>query len=127
MALQTLFVINTTDFSSGIVDGSYNVSNEEVYREIEDANYKTHRKYLRDRIQGSFKIFFRTMAEYETFTGTIAAVKSQTDATVPVTVYDTKSGTTKNINAFLDFKPVIALDGLLRPFMKPFEITIKER
>ena len=53
--------------------------------------------------------------------------QSGTDFTVPVTVYDTKSGTTKNINAFLDFTPVISKDGTMTEFIEPFEIKVTER
>jgi len=127
MSLQTLFIINTTDFSSGIKAGSYSVYTNEVYKNFEDANGKTHRRYIRDRIEGSFKIFFRTMEQYNAFLDAINAVKSSTDSSVPITVYDLKAKTTKNINAFLDFKPVINLDGVLNPFIEPFEIKIEER
>ena len=51
------------------------------------------------------------MTQYTAFTSAIAAVESPSDGSVPITVYDTKANTTKNINAFIEYTPTINLDG----------------
>ena len=125
--MSSLFIINTTDFSSGIEVGSYNVCTKQIYKEYEDAVGETHRRFIRNRIEGKFKIFFRTMTAFEGFMTAISTNQSPTDFSIPVTVYDTKSGTTKAINAFLDFTPVVSKDGVLNEYIEPFEIKVTER
>ena len=125
--MSSLFIINTTDYSANIEVGSYDVCTHEIYKEYTDAVGATHRRFIRERIEGKFKIFFRKMTDFSSFMTTISNNKSGTDFTVPVTVYDTKSGTTKAIDAFLDFVPVVSKDGVMAEFIEPFEIKVTER
>lgn len=127
MSLPTLLIINQVDFSSKIEAGSYNVCTKKVYKEFQDANFTTHKRFLRNRVEGKFKIFFRTMTQYTAFTSAIAAVESPSDGSVPITVYDTKANATKTINAFIDYTPTINLDGTMTEFIEPIDISIEER
>lgn len=127
MALTSLFKIGQTDFSSHIEAGSYSVYNQPIYKEFEDANCITHKRFLRNQVKGSFKIFFRTLAEYSAFYSAISTAQSPSDYSVPVTLYDVKEGVPKSINAFLEYPPKINLDGTLKEFIEPFEIKIEER
>jgi hypothetical protein len=125
--MSSLFIINTTDYSANIEIGSYNVCTQQVYKEYTDAVGATHRRFIRNRIEGKFKIFFRKMTDFSSFMTTISTNQSPTDFTVPCTLYDTKSGTTKQINAFLDFVPVVTKDGVMEEYIEPFEIKVMER
>ena len=127
MALTSLFKIGQTDFSSHIEAGSYSVYNQPIYKELEDANCITHKRFLRNQVKGSFKIFFRTLAEYSAFYSAISTAQSPSDYSVPVTLYDVKEGVSKSINVFLEYPPKINLDGTLKEFIEPFEIKIEER
>lgn len=123
----TLFKVNTTDYSDHIVADSYQVRQSDVYKTYEDANGATHRRFIRTKISGKFKIFFRQMTDYASFISTLDTNRSATNYSIPVSVYDNYSGTLKTINAFIDFKPTITLDATLNEYMEPIEITIEER
>lgn len=125
--MSSLFIINTTDYSANIEVGSYNVCTKQIYKEYEDANGAIHKRFIRNQMEGKFKIFFRKLTDFSSFMTTYTTNQSGIDFTVPVTVYDTKSGTTKNINAFLDFTPIISKDGTMTEFVEPFEIKVTER
>lgn len=127
MSLTPLLIINQIDFSSRIEAGSYNICTNQIYKEFEDANYTVHKRLLRNKVEGKFRIFFRTMTQYEAFKAAIEAVKSSVDSSVPITVYDTKANAMKNINAFLDYTPTVNLDGTMQAFIDPFEIKVEER
>lgn len=127
MSLTSLLIINQIDFSSRIKAGSYDICTKQIFKEFEDANKSLHKRFLRNKVEGKFEIFFRTMAQYDAFTAAIEAVKSPTDSSVPITVYDTKANGTKNINAFLEYTPKVNLDGTMQAFIDPFEIKVEER
>jgi len=127
MANTSLFIVNQTDFSANITVGSYNIKEKLKYKDFEDANGRTHRRFIRNQIEGKFEIFFRTMTEYFNFVNTIKAARSPQDSSVPVSVYDIDSGEIRQISAFIDFDSTINLDGTMNPFIDPFEVKVKER
>ena len=127
MATTVLLKIGTTDVSSHIVADTYSVYNQPVYKIYEDANGVTHKRFIRDKIKGSFEMFFRTISDYTTFMTLVSNNISVTDFSVTCTVYDTKRSGAYTIYAFLDMKPTIALDGTLTEYMKPISIDLEER
>ena len=127
MASTTLLKIGTTDVSSYIVADTYSVYNQPVYKVYEDANGVTHKRFIRDKISGSFDMFFRSLTDYTNFVTLIGSNTSATDFSVTCTVYDTKRSAAYTIYAFIDFKPTIALDGTLSEYMKVLNIELEER
>ena len=127
MASTTLLKIGTTDVSSYIVADTYSVYNQPVYKVYEDANGVTHKRFIRDKISGSFDMFFRSLTDYTNFVTLIGSNTSATDFSVACTVYDTKRSAAYTIYAFIDFKPTIALDGTLSEYMKVLNIELEER
>ena len=123
----TLFKVNTTDYSANIIADSYQVKQGDVYKTYEDANGNTHRRFIRKKVTGKFKMFFRTLTDFNSFISTIATYQSTTNFSVPVTVYDNYGGTALTINAFVDLNPTITLDGTMSEYMETFEVTIEER
>lgn len=127
MASTTLLKIGTTDVSSYIVADTYSVYNQPVYKVYEDANGVTHKRFIRNKISGSFDMFFRSLTDYTNFVTLIGTNTSATDFSVTCTVYDTKRSAAYTIYAFIDFKPTIALDGTLSEYMKVLNIELEER
>ena len=119
--------IGTTDVSSYIVADTYSVYNQPVYKVYEDANGVTHKRFIRNKISGSFDMFFRSLTDYTNFVTLIGTNTSATDFSVTCTVYDTKRSAAYTIYAFIDFKPTIALDGTLSEYMKVLNIELEER
>lgn len=122
-----LLKINTTDVSNNIIKDSYAVNRESVYKEYEDANGAIHRRHIRYKIKGKFKMYFPTLTTYSTFKTLIDTNKSATNYTVPCTVYDNLSGTAYTINAFIDYKPTLARNGGVTEHLDKFDVTIEEQ
>lgn len=127
MASTVLLKIGNTNVSDNIVADSYSVYNQPVYKAYEDANGVTHKRFIRDKIEGSFEMFFRTMRGYTDFMDLINTNTSSSDFSVLCTVYDTKRSDVYTINAFIEFEPTITLDGTLNEYMKVLKIKLEER
>ena len=127
MAISTLFKINTTDLTGNVVQNTWQVNNLPVYKEYKDANEETHRRFLRNKISGTFQMVFKDVTDYATFQGLLATNRSATNFTVPCTVYDNISGTLLTANMFVDLKPTLMQTVGLKEYMKPFDVTIEER
>ena len=126
MAISFLFKIGTTDLTGNIVQNTYAVNNLPVYKEYKDANEQTHRRFLRNKVSGTFEMVFDDMTDFATFQSLVESNRSATTHSVACTVYDNISGTTMSINAFLDYRLTAkqALD--LKEYYQPFEVTIEE-
>lgn len=127
MASTVLLKIGNTNVSDNIVADSYSVYNQPVYKVYEDANGVTHKRFIRDKIEGSFEMFFRTMRGYTDFVALLDTNTSPSDFSVLCTIYDTKRSNVYTINAFIEFEPTIALDGTLNEYMKVLKIKLEER
>ena len=123
----TLFKIGNTDVSNNIVVDTYSVYNQPIYKEYEDANGITHKRFIRDKIRGSFDMFFKELEDYEDFIKLIDDNTSSTNYSVLVTAYDTKRMDVYTINAFIEFEPTITQDAGRREYMKLMTIDIEER
>ena len=123
----TLFKVNNTDFSDNIIEGSYQISKADIYKTYEDANGATHRRFIRTKISGKMQMFFRTLQDFQTFVTTLETNKSATTFAIPVSLYDNYGGSLITTNAFIDFRPTIALDGTMSEYMETIEVTIEER
>lgn len=127
MAISFLLKINTTDVTGNIVQNSYTVNRLPVYKTYEDANGATHRRHIRDRIQGKFQMVFSDLSDYQAFKTLIDANTSATNYSVPVTAYDNLSGDYHTVNVFLDYEPTVMQSVSLREYMKVIDVKIEER
>lgn len=55
---EILASIAGTDITKYIIKDTYDVNTEPVYESWEDANFREHRVYVRDRVIGSFDVVF---------------------------------------------------------------------
>lgn len=127
MAISFLFKINTTDITGHIVQNSYTVNRVPVYKTYEDANGATHRRHIRDKVQGEFKLVFSDVQEYATFKALLDANTSATTYAVPVTAYDNMSGNYYTVNAFLDYKPTVKQQLNLDEYIEVIDVKVEER
>jgi len=127
MAISFLLKIDTTDVTSNIVQNTYTVNRVPVYKTYEDANGATHRRHIRDKIQGEFQMVFSGVDDYAAFKALVDSKTSQTNYSVPVTAYDNKSGNYYTVNAFLDYEPTIKQTVGLREYIDVFDVKIEER
>ena len=54
--MQTQVVVNNTNITPYIVEGSYNVNSEDVYESWNDANKVEHRIVTTEKVKGSFEV-----------------------------------------------------------------------
>ena len=54
--MKTHIVVNNTDLTPYIVDGSYDVNASDTYESWQDGNFKEHRIIVTSKVSGSFKI-----------------------------------------------------------------------
>lgn len=127
MAISFLLKINTTDVTGNIVQNSYTVNKLPVYKTYEDANGVTHRRHIRDKIQGNFQMVFADVAAYQTFKALLAANTSATNYSVPVTAYDNLTGNYYTVNAFLDYEPTVKQSVSLKEYIEVIDVKIEER
>ena len=127
MAISFLLKVNTTDVTGNIVQNTYKVNRLPVYKEYEDANGVTHRRYIRDKIKGKFKMVFSDVTDYETFKALVDANTSATNFSIPVTAYDNMTGNQYTVNAFLDYEPTIKQSVSLKEYYEVIDVTIEER
>lgn len=127
MAISFLFKIGTTDLTGHVVQNTWKVNKLPVYKTYKDANEETHKRFLRDKVSGSFQLVFKDLAEYAAFNTLINSKRSASSFTVPCTVYDNISGTQISINAFLDYDLTVKQSAGLDEYIEPFDVKIEEQ
>lgn len=127
MAISFLFKIGTTDLTGHVVQNTWKVNKLPVYKTYKDANEETHKRFLRDKVSGSFQLVFKDLTEYAAFNTLINNKRSASSFTVPCTVYDNISGTQISINAFLDYDLTVKQSAGLDEYIEPFDVKIEEQ
>ncbi len=126
MAEKIMFKIGLTDYSRNVVGENYSVQSNDEFETWTDANGKEHRSAYRQRISGTFEMYFPTMADYTNFASLLATSK-HSDLTYSVTIYDNKTGIETNANVFLDYNLVQYRDSGFRDRMERVKVTVKEQ
>jgi len=124
---MAIFKIGSYDVSSHIILGQYKVNKIDQYNEWVDAGGNTHRGVYKRRIEGSIKVKFVHVGEYEAF---LSAYNSARNANGLVTceMYVNNTGeTAQNVRVFLDFEPSKNRNGSNRDIYDEFVIEVTER
>lgn len=124
--MSILFKINTTDFTSRIVDGSYEINSEEINETYTDANETVHYIHLRDRVKGKLELAFKTQAEYTAFVTAYSSAKVSASNSWPITVTPNNTLTQVNINARVTFKPARSLTAARADIIRRCTVEIEE-
>ena len=127
MAISFLFKVNTTDLTGHVVQNTYSVNNLPVYKEYKDADEETHRRFLRNKLRGTFQMAFKDVADYAAFKTLLDTNRSATNFTIPCTLYDNISGNYITANCFIDYKLTVMQSTSLKEFMNVFDVTVEER
>lgn len=121
------FIIGTTDFSAHVIAGTYSVINRPVYVTWADGDGHSHRKLKREKISGSFDMFFKTMEEYQTLITAIEASKvANSNSYVTATLTDNYSNTDATSKFYIDFAPVRDRDANWKDYFGTFTVSIEE-
>ena len=120
----TLFGIGQKDYSKNIIEGSYKVYKEDVTHDWEDGNHRKHKDILRTRTSGSFTIFLKTWAEYQTLLSDLASVKTGTEYALTVFAQNTNEQVTGSF--FMKLPPNLNQKSNLVFTPGAFTISIEE-
>lgn len=120
-------VTKTYNLSRHIPMGSYNVNVLEEFEEWTDSNYDIHRKLLRNRVEGTFDLLFKSIADYETFLDVLALAKATTGQNyIEMDAFCTNKGAIYNKKFYYEFAPKNDLPNMADSKNEAFTVTIKE-
>ena len=124
MALN-LFVLNGVDYTSNILNETYDVHKNDVSEEWTDADYVDHKETVRTRIEGTFTMRFRSLVQYEAFVQKIAESKAS-DQTFPCVIWANNTLDSNEADLFIKFAPKAVQKANLVMDYREFEVTVKE-
>lgn len=127
MKTTNLFIVGNENYTNNIIVGTYAINNKPVYKTYTDSNGNTHRFKTRDKIVGSFNMFFKTAEEFNAFSAVVKSNESSVNFSVPVTVTVNNTGEEKLINAFIDYETTRNLNGRREDYFDVFKVNIEER
>lgn len=117
----------TYNLTTHIPMGTYNVNVMEEYEEWTDSNYDIHRKLLRNRIEGSFNLKFKSIADYEEFLDVLAKAKTTTGQNyIKMSAFVTNKGQILTKMFYFEFEPTNDLPTMADGKNDAFTFTIKE-
>lgn len=120
-------IINGIDFGGHVIAGTYAVQNNNIYAAWTDGNGSNHRQLKREKMQGSFDMFFRTMEEYETFMAAIkASQETNFNTYVSATLTDNLSNEDVESNYYFDYAPIRNRDADWRDYLEKFTVNVEE-
>lgn len=120
-----MFKVGAGDYSDRVIAGSYNVNSQNVYKSWQDINGIEHREKIRDKIVGSFDMYFPTIDEYDAFRAVLDSVRKE-DLSYTITVVDNIKNEVKTIDAFITFQLTRNRLGW-NDIYERFKLNIQER
>lgn len=124
--MNGVFKIGNNDYTNNIINGTYDVSNEDVYEEWTDANLQEHRLSVRTRITGSFDMYFRTEAAYEAFLNDLSANK-QDGGYWECSLLCNDTNAVQEAELFIKFRSVLGQKQNLQKEYGTFTVEVRER
>lgn len=122
-----VLLIGNVDYSNHVIAGSYNINQKIQSSKWDDANYRTHKFKQRDKIVGSFDMFFRTVADYEGFKADLDDAQAPDDDSYSISLTVNNISEQRRINAFIDYELVRDIDGKWQDYFGRFTVNIEER
>ena len=122
-----VLLIGNVDYSNHVIAGSYNINQKIQSSKWDDANYRTHKFKQRDKIVGSFDMFFRTVTDYEGFKADLDDAQALDDDSYSISLTVNNISEQRRINAFIDYELVRDIDGKWQDYFGRFTVNIEER
>ncbi|MBQ0112361.1 MAG: hypothetical protein KBT03_04445 [Bacteroidales bacterium] len=124
---MAIFKIRTFDLSPYIMQGQYTINEIDQYEEWIDAGGNTHRSVSKRRCEGSLKVKFCRVGDYENFIHEYRSARNM-NGTVTCTMFVNNTNSVRtNVEAFLDFEPTKNRNGSNRDIYDEFVIEVTER
>lgn len=121
-----IFEINGKDYADHVLSGAYKINSKPLAEEIVDANGRTHKRLIANKVSGSVDMFFRTIEEFDEFATWIEGHKDRNLANkIELTVNNTANDVL--IDAYIDYEPVRSIDGMWNDYILRYSMNITER
>lgn len=125
--MAEIFKIDFKDYSQHVVAENYKINLEDVVQEWTDGGQVLHKDVVRQRVSGSFKMYFPTEASLQEFLSYLASKKTIRN-TYPVSLKVNNSDISNMVNkeVFIDFKPTRKRDARWQDAFEVFDVNIQE-
>lgn len=123
--MLNLFKIGAADYTHNILNGTYNVRNEDVFNEWVDGFGVNRQQFKRKRITGGFTMKFRNKASYDAFVSALANATT-TARTVECSVYCVNTNEYKTGNFFITLDATLSQNSNMLLDYGSVKVTIKE-
>lgn len=120
-----IFMINGADFTNNVVNGTYEINQEERFSEWEDANHRKHRSDYHTIVVGTVDLFFKKTDDYDNFVS-ILKNSSLSDGRCRILCSVNNTNSTLDGFAFVSFAPTRATNETIGDFYDAFTLTIEE-
>lgn len=100
-----LFVLKGKDYTNKIIQGSFDVNSEDVYSTWTDANNLKHREIYRQRIKGSFEMYFKDEEAYNEFIEDVRMSKTNAGYCYVGIMTNNENKYHEMAEVFVDFSP----------------------
>ena len=126
--MATILKINNVDYSGNVIAGTYSVNTIDKYNEWEDGFGNTHRDQRRNKIEGSFDMFFKTEAQYQQFLADLNGARhsSEKNYTIQLKSNNERTSSLQTIAAFINFTPKRNVGIGWSDFFEKFTVSVKE-
>lgn len=121
-----LFKIGENDYTRKIRQGTYKVNSYDVYKEWQDANADIHRSVIKQRISGSFTMYFGNEAEFTLFLSRLASVR-ENDSSYNVWLMTNNNNTFNQRRVYMDFRPAREQKIIGEAWYPELAVTIQGR
>lgn len=126
--MQTHVVVNYTDITPYIVDGSYDVNYSDASESWQDGNMVEHRIIVSEKVSGSFQVVCSNRSGFITLEDFLALWNGAVNlGVVTLGCWVLNKGTFEAIECYFEIKNadhILSADG---DFIDVLKITIKER
>lgn len=126
MSSPIFFKLGSTDLSPAADIQNWNVNQVDVWQEWTDGNWIDHREIVRQRVEGSFKLGFKTAAAWNDFTALLDAARNVAGY-YALQVYVNNTASTETVDAFLEISAANKWDLVNSRFWRVVDVKLTER
>ena len=122
---MVLLKIGNVNFTDCIVSDTYAVDSVPVIETWEDIQGNSYARKIKDKIIGTFDLFFTDMTAYNEFYSTLRANMKSNDL-CPAIVCDNKKNQNVSVDLLFDFKPIRKKHSIIGDCYSQFTVTVEE-
>lgn len=126
MSSPIFFKLGSTDLSPAADIQNWKVDQVDVYQEWTDGNWIDHREIVRQRIEGSFQLGFKTESAWTDFTTLLAAAKNAAGY-YTLQIYVNNLASSETVNAFLEISAANKWDLVNSRFWRVVSVKLQQR